>query len=115
MFRRKAPLSESSEFPFQLPVRRIDRIEFSVVAPEINNASLHRWRRDYASVRLEFPFLRPDLQVDRVKTAVRAAHVRSAVNDRRRRNHVTIGVELPFNARQLRHAGGVIDASVAGS
>src|SRR6266404_2230639 len=110
MLAGETPFARCGKLPLQLPRAGIDGIKIAIIAPEINDAILNRWRGHHASSRLEFPLLGARRQLQRVEITVGAAHIRGGGGHRWRRKDVAVGVKPPFNPSELRHTGSVINA-----
>src|ERR1700722_8063968 len=99
----KAMLTLEMESPPLLARARIQGVEHSVVAADVDEPGVDRRRGGYPAAGLELPALHAVRRIHGIDGMVAAAEIHGPIGDHRRGQHRTIRFESPFQPVQNRH------------
>ena len=113
-FRFETALPFRGKFPFHRTALRVERVEFSVVAADVNRAVVDRRSARHRPTRGGLPNLLPALRIHRIDIPVVTSEVDDLVLYHRRTDDTRSGREFPLHAMKLARRRSGIYAGVRG-
>jgi len=113
-FRFETALAFRGKFPFHRTALRVERIEFSVVAADVNRAVIDCRRAGHRPTRGSLPNLLPALRVHRIDTSVVTSKIDDLAFYHWRAEDTRSGGKFPLQAMELTRRDARIHAGMRG-
>ena len=113
-FRFETALPFRGKFPFHRTVLSVERVEFSIVAADVDRAVVDRGRARHRPTRGGLPNLLPALRIYRIDIPVVTSEVDDLVLHHPRADDARSGRKFPLHAMELARRDALVSAGVRG-